>query len=421
MHMLLTFNLGYGIINADGELWKAQRKAGLRFLNTPNLKALTDVALPKYLKCTIKSLQARGPEELVDLESEFHEMTTQLMGQMAYDVSLRKNALCSWDMLNSQMDMHATDPFSVAFEYASGKTGERFQNPLWRVTEMFLGRKFRKSVSQVKRFGVDIVANAVKARGSKKAADDTTGDEAVESLSGSLINSLLDLIPDHQMVADAALNYLSAGRDTTAQALTWTFYLLMRHPQVVTKIRHELSTLDSLDLARLTPSSLTYTMAVFYESLRLYPPVPFEIRQCDQPATLPDATYLPRGTVVVWCPWAMNRSRATWGPDSHKFRPERWLADSPRDGNDDDGGDGGATTVRLVSRPSWEFPVFNGGPRTCLGKKMAEAIAAMAVASLVYRFDFVDAENGKPRRSRNSLTLPMDGGLPCYVRQRMHA
>lgn len=77
---------GNGIINADGELWKVQRKAGLHFLNNANLKVLTDVALPAYLNETVKSLQEDGQGSVVDLEEVLHELTTQLMGRMAYDV-----------------------------------------------------------------------------------------------------------------------------------------------------------------------------------------------------------------------------------------------------------------------------------------------------------------------------------------------
>jgi cytochrome P450 len=330
------------------------------------------------------------------------------------------------------MEMHAQDSFSVAFEYASGKTGERFQNPLWQLTELFFGRRFRESVAEVKDFGADIVSNAVKARGSKEPSVNAMERKEVDSVSGSLINSLLDSIPDHQIVADAALNYLSAGRDTTAQSLTWTFYLLMRYPEFISKIRQELSSSRiacSGNLTNLTPSALPYTMAVFYESLRLYPPVPFEIKQCEQPTTLPDGTFLPRNTVVVWCTWAMNRSATTWGPESHEFRPERWITteagpgpggNSNQDGPIEQHGNerGNESRIRLISRPAWEFPVFNGGPRTCLGKKMAEAIAAMVIASLASEFDFEEVEKGKERVSRNSLTLPMEGGLPCLVTRR---
>lgn len=81
--------LGNGIINADGDLWKVQRKAGLNFLNVANLKVLTEVALPAYLEQTLKPLSlASNRGEIIDLEAVFHELTTKLMGRMAYDVRI---------------------------------------------------------------------------------------------------------------------------------------------------------------------------------------------------------------------------------------------------------------------------------------------------------------------------------------------
>lgn len=79
--------VGNGIINADGELWKVQRKAGLNFLNNANLKILTDVALPAYLDETVKGLSKTEQGSVIDLEDVLHELTTQLMGRMAYGVS----------------------------------------------------------------------------------------------------------------------------------------------------------------------------------------------------------------------------------------------------------------------------------------------------------------------------------------------
>jgi cytochrome P450 len=306
------------------------------------------------------------------------------------------------------MEMHADDPFSRSFEYASGATGERVQNPLWQITEIFVGQQLRKSITEVKRFGDRIVVSAVKARERQKLDGSEPREGAISAISGSLINSLLDSISDHKLVADAALNYLSAGRDTTAQALTWAFYLLMRHPKVVLRLRQELLPLSTttvngisrLESSQLRPTALPYTMAVFYETLRLYPPVPIELKQCEQATTLPDGTFLPKSAVVVWCIWAMNRSKLIWGEDPHLFLPQRWM-------------DGG----KLVTKSAYEFPVFNGGPRTCLGKKMAECIAAMVIARLIWEFDF-EALDDKERISRNSLTLPMEGGLPCHARSR---
>lgn len=381
---------GHGIINVDGPPWRAQRKAGLHFLNTPNLRVLTETALPKFLGEAVAFLEDRADgRTVVDLQAVVHEVTTQLMGKMAYN-----------------MEMHADDDFTVAFEYASGATAERFQNPLWFLTEFVTGARFRKSVSIVKSYGQRIVASAVADRNGSK----TDAPDKLDDISGSLIQSLLDSIGDEQLVADAALNYLSAGRDTVAQALTWTFYLLIKHRFVTGKLRKSLqddSEEDSgqtdLTPEHLTPSKQHYAMAVFYESLRLYPPIPFEIKQAQQATTLPDGTALPKDSIVVWCPWAMNRSTTTWGADADQFRPERWLVDG-----------------QLVARGAAEFPVFNGGPRLCLGKRMAELIALQVVATFVATFDFMPAYDGE-RVSKSSLTLPMEGGLPVYVRKRSSA
>lgn len=384
---------GRGIINVDGEPWRVQRKAGLSFLNVANLRVLTDVALPKYLSQSVASLKQRGGEEggVVDMQYVFHEITSQLMGKMAYN-----------------MEMHADDEFTMAFDHASGVTAERFQNPLWFVTELFTGARFRKSLATVKSFGERIVRSAIEDRRKGKHA---ASESKLDEVSGTLIQSFLDTISNEEFVAEAALNYLSAGRDTVAQALTWTMMLLMHSRSATGKVREEVQQLvqslkgsnggDGTALSiNFTPIALPYTMAVFYESLRLYPPIPFEIKQCEQATTLPDGTFLPAKSVLVYCPWAMNRSHISWGDDADEFRPERWLVDG-----------------KLMAKSASEFPVFNGGARTCLGKKMAELMAAQVIATMILTFDFMPAYSTK-RVSKSSLTLPMEGGLPCYVKTR---
>lgn len=111
--------------------------------------------------------------------------------------------------------MHDSDPFSEAFEIASAATGDRFQNPLYPITEVISGRRFRKAVKVVKTFGDEIVAKASADRkrcetGELESKSDSV--ETLENVSGSLIGSLLDAIDDHDTVADAALNYLTAGK-----------------------------------------------------------------------------------------------------------------------------------------------------------------------------------------------------------------
>ncbi|KAI0518127.1 cytochrome P450 [Xylaria bambusicola] len=335
---------GNGIINADGDLWKAQRKAGSHFLSASNLRVLTDVALPRYLSRTIDHIESCVKDSrIVDMQLAFHEITSLLMGKMAYD-----------------MEMHADDDFTVAFEHASGVVTERFQNPLWFITEIITGSRFRKSLAIVRKFGLGIVNNAMddqqKSTEPSAQLDDADGSR-LDTVSGSLIHSLLAALGSQQtLVADAALTYLTAGRDTTAQALTWCLYLLMQNKSAMKKIRdeaQELLKLNSIDIQQLgsesdtspavfAPASLSYTMAAFYEALRLFPPIPFEIRECEKATTLPDGTFLPEKSVIVWSLWAINRSKRTWGEDADEFRPERWIA---KDG-------------KLINKSASEFPVF---------------------------------------------------------------
>lgn len=304
------------------------------------------------------------------------------------------------------MEIDASSPFSRAFDYASDHVARRFQNPLYQVTELFNGAKFRNSVDEVKKFGLHIVRTAKNRRAN--AAFESLVDNS-DPVFGSLIDSLIETFRNPNVVADSAMNFLSAGRDTTAQSLTWTFYALMRHPQVIPSLLEEINehvpSVDDIDVATLQPSSIPYTMAVYYESLRLYPPVPLEIKQCEAPVTLPDGTSLPTSSIIVWCIWALNRSQKLYGSDAHRFGPERWLDPS---------------TGQLNPKTAFEFPVFNGGPRACLGKKMAELMGAWVIINLVRDFEFEEVRDGNEERvSQSSLTLPMAGGLPCTVKKRV--
>ena len=346
---------------------------------------------------------AAATSRIIDLQDALLELTTRLMGNVAYD-----------------MDIPASLPFSQAFGFASGAIGDRFQNPFYKIKEFLWGAPFRKAVLEIERFGDSIVSKAVRVR---KAADELMkSPRTPKPLQNNLINSLLDHIDDLRVVADAAMNYLSAGRDTTAQSLTWAFYMIMRHPSVQEQVLKELQVAFP-DAIRKIPlcfdniqsGILPYTMAVFNETLRLYPPVPVELKECTADTTFPDGTWLPSGSVVMWVPWAMNRSKQIWGEDADEFRPERWLTLDVQ-----------TKQPTLVNKSAFEFPVFNGGPRACLGKKMAELLAVFVLASLVWNYEFTEilderhggSGEGKQRVSQNSLTLPMEGGLPCSIRSR---
>uniref|UniRef100_A0A0G4GHM7 Cytochrome P450 n=1 Tax=Chromera velia CCMP2878 TaxID=1169474 RepID=A0A0G4GHM7_9ALVE len=202
---------------------------------------------------------------------------------------------------------------------------------------------------------------------------------------------------------DMVLNFLIAGKDTTGQALSWTLYELMRHPECLEKCREEIAAVKAkndgsvpFDEAR---SGLPYVTAVLHEALRLHPSVPWEMKMCRKDDTWPDGTFVPAGTLTIFAPYAMGRNKKVWGEDAKEFKPERWLA--------------------MKTLPSFSvYPVFQGGPRECLGKYMAMIEMKTALAAVL------DAFVPKPTRDLskvtygNALTLNMDPGLFVKVERR---
>lgn len=169
---------------------------------------------------------------------------------------------------------------------------------------------------------------------------------------------------------DAVLNLLLAGRDTTAQALAWTYFYITNEPSLLKPLRQEIAELGAsvtYDNYRL----YTRTTALFLEVLRLHPSVPKNAKFCLSDDVLPHGLQVKTGDVVVWTDWAIARDQGAlaigclltssdaradlWGPDAAEMKPERWIE---ADGS-------------LARFSPWQAHMFNGGPRLCLGQKCA--------------------------------------------------
>lgn len=208
------------------------------------------------------------------------------------------------------------------------------------------------------------------------------------------------LFSDEEL-SDIILNFLLAGRDTTAQALSWTFYLLAKHPEVKVKLLEEIKnvmkTKDKLLYDDI--KDMVFAKAVFLESLRLYPSVPKNLKQCLSDDYLPDGTFVPRNANIVWSPYSMGRSELIWGPDALDFKPSRW--------------------IEREHQPSlFEYPVFHAGPRVCLGRSMAEMEGVFVLVSMLAQFDYtvIDIDQVK---DAISLTIPMATGMNVIITPRV--
>jgi cytochrome P450 len=188
--------------------------------------------------------------------------------------------------------------------------------------------------------------------------------------------------------------------------LSWTLRELVQCPEVEERMVAEI--VRDVPLAVSEPSydrvcthsrHLVFTRAVLHEALRLNPSVPKDAKQAVEDDVLPDGTKIAAGTLVIYTPMLICREPALWGKDANAFRPDRWIRD---DGS-------------LRVEDPYKYPVFNAGPRTCLGFEMAMQEAATLLAVLFRHFSFLPADPAKQLPDWGlALTLPMD--RPFLVR-----
>jgi cytochrome P450 len=163
------------------------------------------------------------------------------------------------------------------------------------------------------------------------------------------------------------MTFFAAGHETTANALTWTFYLLAQHPVVLEKLQAELRTV----LAGATPTPencvhLHYLEWVFNEALRLYPPL-WTMRRRASAAFELDGYCFPAGSFFIFSQWIIHRRPDLW-EDAEQFRPERWHPERAQ-----------------PIMPFSYFP-FGIGSRTCIGMPFAQLEAKLLLATILQRY-----------------------------------
>lgn len=203
------------------------------------------------------------------------------------------------------------------------------------------------------------------------------------------------------------MTFLAAGHETTATSMTWAFYLLCQHPETQTRLRKEiranLPPIDGTDAVNAASlDQCHYLHAVCNEVLRLYPPVPYTMREAGRDTSIL-GQHVPKGTTIVLVPWAVNTATALWGPDAGQFNPDRWI------------GPGRANTGGAES--NYAFMTFLHGPRSCIGQSFAKAEFACLLAAVVGRFEIKSADEGgfKPA-IRGGITAKPANGVPVKIR-----
>ncbi|KAI8620483.1 cytochrome P450 [Chytriomyces sp. MP71] len=377
--------LGHGIFNIDGARWKSQRKLAANIFNVKNFKDFVNETFAAEMQVfgeVLAGHAAAGRE--FDLQELFFRFTFDSFTKVAFGIDMHS------------MTAKEKVPFMDSFDNAQRVVVNRILTPLWQIVDYLTGtaKTQAKDVATIREFGLKVIKEKRELL-------------KVETSDGNDLLSLLMRVtdedgnpPSDEMLVDYVLNFLIAGRDTTAQALSWTFYMLHKNPKALAALHEEIERV----LGGVAPTyeqiknEMPYANAVFHEALRLYPSVPLEMKQANADDTLPDGTFIPKGCLVSWSPYAMGRTEAIWGPDAREFKPERW--------------------IQMTKQPSpFDYPVFNAGPRVCLGKNMAELEGCFVLVQLVRQFN-VKVVNEQDVTYSFSLTLPMDKGLKVKVSER---
>ena len=318
----------------------------------------------------------------VDLQDLFFRFTLDGFAKIGFNTKLN----C--------MTLEEPVPFAVAFDRSQSILDFRFIHPYWKFTELFRYFAIQKDFKTIKTFCSDVVKE-------RKKDLNFQGNDLLSLFMGMKDENGESLYNDTQL-GEFVLNFIIAGRDTTAQALSWTFYELALHPEVELELVKEIQTTlgvvkqdrPTYDLIK----EMKYAKAVFFETLRLHPSVPKNMKHAVHDDVLPDGTFIPAGFKIAWSTYAQGRSKEIWGPDAEEFRPSRWL------------------NMESQPNPS-KYSVFHAGPRTCLGKTMAEIEGVYVLTSILNKFNVtvIDPENVTYARS---VTLPMVNGLPVKVTKR---
>ncbi|CEP07389.1 hypothetical protein [Parasitella parasitica] len=389
--------LGNGIFNANGEKWKYQRKAASHIFNVKNFRdEFTDVFVKEMLLMCNQILdKAAVKGSIVDFHELMFKFTLDSFVYLGFGVQL--NSLLKKEKV----------PFAVSFDHLQRLGALRFINPFMPLTESigkFLTPWKMSTADHV--HAVDKFAEDVITQRRKEISEGVEGHKDLLSRFMNTLNENGEKLNDIEL-RDTVLNFIIAGRDTTAQALSWLFYNLSLQPRIEKKILEEIHDKISDDTEKDSPAlyeiinGLPYLHAVFFETLRLHPSVPSNQKYALEDDIWPDGTVIKAGYYVNWSPYAQGRSTQVWGPNAKEFYPERWI--------DEEG--------NLCRESASKWPVFHAGPRICLGQNLATLEALVCVAMLLKRYTF-KLVPGQQVTYEFSLTLPMKNGMKVYVEKR---
>lgn len=360
--------LGQGLLNAEGEPWKRNRKLMAGTFQPREIAGFAS----SMIECTDAVLAGFEDGSVRDLHNDSMRLTLDVVVATLFDTELSR-----FDDVE-----HALSVISV--EYQRLWQTWRIMLPAWVPVEP------RRRIKQARALLDEVLLELIRQKRENPGRD--------------LLSHLIALQDDEgrglsdTQLRDEAMTLFLAGHETTALALTYVFHLLATHPDAYRTLLAEVdSVLGERKPTHEDAAKLPYTNAVIREGLRLYPPAWTLAREATAAVDAGDLR-IPAGVNVIMCQYVVQRD-ARWFRQPDRFRPDRWLGDECKD------------------LPRFAYYPFGGGPRVCIGQHFALLELVLVVARMTQSFSF---ERERATDFQLSPVITLRPGAPVHftVRRR---
>jgi cytochrome P450 len=342
--------LGNGMLTSGGAFWKRQRRIAQPAFHGESVRHFAPVISRLAAETADEWERAAAAGEPVDACTEMMKVTLRIVAETLFGDDLAESAA------------EVNRVFPVILACLAARVSAPLRPPLWLPTAN--NRRLRPALASLNA----IVERLIATKRRRLAAGNGPPDGRRDLLTILMLArdaETGETMSDAQL-RDEVMTLLIAGHETTANALSWLWYLLDRHPDEQERLRAELVTAtggrpptveDLPQLPRLK--------AVIQETLRLYPPVWMFDRRALGPDEL-GGTKVATGDLVIFCPYAIHRLPDLWS-DPEAFRPERFAAG------------------REEQKNKFAYLPFSAGPRICIGNSFALIESQIITGTLLAR------------------------------------
>ncbi len=329
--------LGEGLLTSEGDFHKRQRRLVQPAFHRDRLEAYA--AVMSDYAARVRERWTDG--STVDVAAEMMRLTLAVVGKTLFSADVESEASEIGEALTTVLKMFnlLMMPFSEYLEKLPLPSMRRFEKARARLDATIYGLIEERRASAEDRG--DLLSMLLLAQ-----------DE--EDQGGGMSD---------KQVRDEALTLFLAGHETTANALTWTWYLLSQNPECERRLHQELDAVLGGRAAQASDlPALRYTEMVVTEAMRLYPPAWAIGRMSIEPFDL-GGVEIARGSILIASPYVTHRD-PRWFPDPERFDPDRW------------------TPAAREARPRFSYFPFGGGARVCIGERFAWMEGVLVLATL---------------------------------------